>query len=168
MNVTVIAGNEVFVAALKSAREVRQGPSLSGLAAPLDAGLMADADTTWSLIEEALKTAYRHGRDQAVALFDAAWAKAEALIASAGRKGGQVYDLLLARAQKYLDDFIRGAIARLATQHAIGDGLYGLTSIRCTQKIVLTGSLKATLTDVFALTTSGEIEIVAEYGRRQA
>jgi hypothetical protein len=166
MQVRILAGSDVFDAALKSARAVRAAPTLSELAAPLDASVRAEIDETWEAIEEALRAGFRHGYDGGKALLDAAWEKVKAIAAAAGRKASQVYDLLLTRTQQFLATFINGAISRLTAEHHIAGVSYRLSSISCTQKIVLTGSLEAALTNAFALSSSGEIEVTAEYARR--
>jgi hypothetical protein len=59
--------------------------------------------------------------------------------------------------------YIQGAVARVPTSLVVGLSNFALASIECTQKIILGGSLSTNLAELFSLTSSGELEIVAAY-----
>ena len=165
MVVAVVAGNEVFKSALQSAREVDSGAAVFGLAAPTDAGLRGRLDAVWDSIEEALRSGFRYGREKARGLLDQAIEKAEALLVEAGRKAGELQDILLARIQAFVTTFIREAVRRVEPAMTVGETSFRLSTIHCTQKLVLTGALKTNIAELFELASSGEIEIAAEYAR---
>jgi hypothetical protein len=159
---------QLSLGTMRAARDVQSGAAVFGLAAPVDAGLRGQLDAVWESIEEALKTGFRYGREKAEGLMEQAIAKAENLISEAGRKGAELHAVLLARIQTFLRTFVREAIGRIETQMTVGSGSFGLSTIRCSQKLVLSGSLKTNIAELFELASSGEIEISAEYAAPRA
>jgi hypothetical protein len=163
VQVTIIAGEQAFRAALDAAREVTADVPVRGLAAPLDAGLKGQFDDAWDAIEAALTAAFRGASDTATALLDQALAAADALIAAAGRKAGEIHAQLLARVQTYVAAFVREALGRIEAQISLGLQVFAATSVTCTYKVQLSGSLKASLTEAVELSSGGEIEVAVQY-----
>jgi hypothetical protein len=156
-------GRGAFERALQVARTVAKVPTPEGLAAPLDGALKGRVAEVWDSIEAALRTSYERGRDHAKSLVEAAILRAEKLMDEAGTRARDVQAFLLERLHAYVAAFTHGALANVMTVVEAGNQRLSLTRIQLSQKLVLGGSLKASLTDIFDLTSSGEIEIQVEY-----
>jgi vacuolar-type H+-ATPase subunit H len=155
----------IFEAALSSASTLGVAEPLSGLAAPLDATWLGKVAEVWDKVEAALRDAYAWGRETATSALNSAVAAAEELIRSAGRRGRDMQQALLERAQRYLSTLVRGALEQVDQTIAVGSLQLELTSVQLGQTISLSGSLKASITELVAFTGGGEITIAASYGR---
>jgi hypothetical protein len=164
MEIQVPIGRGAFEGALQAARHVAKVSAPEGLAAPLDGALKGRVAEVWDSIELALRTAYERGRDHAQSLINAAIARVEKLMDEAGARARDIQAFLLERLHAYVTAFTRGALANVTTILDVGDQRLSLSRIQLSQKLVLGGSLKASLADIFALTSSGEITIQVDYG----
>jgi hypothetical protein len=70
---------------------------------------------------------------------------------------------LLQRLQVFVQRFIANALERVPTAIAVGGRTYNITKVTCTQKLVITGSLKMNLTEVFSLASNGELKVAVDY-----
>jgi predicted YcjX-like family ATPase len=164
MTVTTISTRAGFERALDAARAVGSETPLPGLAAPLEAGILARVAEAWDEIESALRDAYWRGRDSARAAIDAAIKRAEEGVAAAGRKAKEVQEALLARLQMYLRTLIDEALAQVRDAIQVGSRTLSLTSVQLSQTVALSGSLKASINEVASLTATGQLVVSSEYG----
>jgi hypothetical protein len=153
-----------FEGALQAAAAVGNQEPLTGLAAPLDATWLGRISETWDMVEAALREAYLWGRDAAQQALADAIAQAEQLLRSAGKRARDVHQALLERAQAYLTVLIRSALAQVHGVLDVAGTKLKLVSVEVAQSISLTGSLKASITELVALTGAGEISVSASYG----
>ncbi len=158
-----IVTRQGFEAALAASNAVGSSEPLVGLAAPLDAGWLGRISEAWDAVESALRDAYQWGREAAGEAVAAAVAQAEELVRSAGHRARDVHQALLARAQTYLAVLVRSALDQVQAAITVGGAQLGLTSVEVAQRISLSGSLKAALTEIVAITADGEITVSASY-----
>ncbi|QJW37139.1 hypothetical protein [Cellulosimicrobium protaetiae] len=139
------------------------GDDLAGLSAPADGGFLGKLSEVWESIERALREAFVHGAERATAARDAAVALAERCMEEAGRRARDVHQALLSRLQDYVGTLVDTMLARLRPAFAVGGSDLTLDSVDVNQRISFTGSLKAAITEVVALTSSGELTVSAGY-----
>lgn len=164
MNIPVMIGSrEVFEQALEAARATRYAPNTVDLNSVADAALLGRFSDAWDTIEYALRKGYEIGRNKAKAALDEAIAQAEQLLSQAGDRAGDVQDLLLQHLQQFVQKFITGALTLLPSTVTIGTQNYKIAKVTCTQKVLMTGSIQASLTTVFALASSGELGVAVDY-----
>lgn len=161
---TGVVTRDDFERALGAAAKVGSEVPLTGLAAPLDATWLGRIAEAWDNVETALGQAFQWGREAARESLDQAVAKAEELVRTAGRRARDVHEALLERIQTYLDLLVRGALAQVRGVIDVGGMQLRLVSVDVAQRISLTGSLKAALTELVAITAAGEITVSANYG----
>lgn len=166
MQVSTPISPAAFGHALESARQVGvRGDVIGGLGAPLDGALAGRLGEVWDGIEGALKRAFRFGVDKARELRDSAIATAEAAIEAAGRSGDDLRLALLTRMQVFSQELLRGALARVDATVDVGDVQLELTSLEVSQKLIVTGSLKVSISELVALSGGGELVVGAHYAR---
>ena len=163
MHVTVFAERSVLETALAAAEEIGAPGQLTGLSAPLDGATLGRLNDAWDQIKEALNKVFELGEQKARPVIERAWTRADEVIASAGSKAQEVRDALLARLREYLATFVDGMLQQLRPEIRVGQHTLILSQIQLSQKVVLTGSLKAAISEVCALTSGGEFEVVANY-----
>lgn len=163
MEIRVIASRQVFEESLRSARDVGRTGTIPGLAAVLDAGFAGRLAEAWDAVEEALRQGFEHGREAARSYLDSALEKVEKILAQAGAKSRELHHALLERLHTYVQSFTMGALARVSPSVQVGGRPLVLARVQIAHTVILTGSLKTSLTEVFALTSTGEITITADY-----
>lgn len=163
MHISVIADRRDFEQALKAVRDLSEGASNTNLNAASDAGLLGRLDGVWDSIVSALRRGYEFGSDIAHSLLEEAIVEAEKLIAEAGNRARDVHEALLEKLQVFVQNFTTNVLKRISTTIAVGDLTYAIAKVTCTQKMVMTGSIKLNLTEVFALTSSGELQVAVDY-----
>jgi hypothetical protein len=162
MDIVIVAGAEVFESALDAARREPEADP-DALSSILDNALVGQIEEVWDHIEGALRQGFRFGREQALEAMAEAIEQAERLVQNAGDKAKAVQNKLLERIQTYIQAQVQGALARIPVTMPVGGQQYALLRVKCTQKLLVTGSVKASLTEAFSLASSGELEISAEY-----
>lgn len=163
MLATAVITREDFEAALAAAREVGTVTVGGGLASQLGASLTGRIQEVWDHIDSALSRAYQYGLEKARDSLDAAVQAAEDLLASVGRQASAVHQELMARVETYLSGIIDRALATVRPTVTIGSRTLQLEGVDLSQTISLSGSLKATITDMVNLTASGQIIVNARY-----
>ena len=101
--------------------------------------------------------------DHARVALDKAVSSAESLIQGAGARAKDVHQALLAKIQTYLARLVDAAISQVRRIVEVGNTLLELDGLEVSQRISLTGSLKAALTEIVALTSAGELTVTASY-----
>jgi hypothetical protein len=163
MNVPVVARREDFELALAAARKIDSGADVTGFASRMDGAFLGRLDEAWSSVEGALRKGYELGKEKAKAALDAAIAEVEQLLADAGSQARELQASLLRRMHEFTQCFIQSAMARVPTVIDVGGARFTLAAVRCTQRLVVTGSITTNLTELFALAANGEIEIATDY-----
>jgi hypothetical protein len=163
MQISVLASRDVFDQAIRDARKADAQTSVDGFASVLDLGLQGRLEEAWGAIESALKAGFQFGQAKAQEMFDAAVAATEQLLAEAGHKADEIQRRLLERMQGYVQSYVQGAITRIPASISVGNTRYVVTSVTCTQKILLAGSIKASLAAAFELTVNGELQVAVAY-----
>jgi len=157
-----------FDAALAEARAVgRTGARLPSLAAPVDAALAGRVDEAWDAIEGALRAAWRGGKDASRAVLDAAIERVDGLVQSAGARASAVTDALLERLRTMMRAIIDRALANVRPQVDIGEVALTVKQIAVTQTVLISGSLSANITEMWSLTSNGELTVAATYERAE-
>jgi len=167
MNLTIIADRRDFEHAVKAVSALDTSTLSTSLNAVKDASLLGQIDSVWDDILTALRKGYEFGSEKARDLLNQAITHAEQLLLEAGSRARDVQDALLQKLQVWVQDFISSALKRVPTAIALGDLTYNITKVTCTQKLVMTGSIKMNLTEVFALTSNGELQVAVDYEVRQ-
>jgi len=153
-----------FELALSAARDEGSVRSYAGLSAPLDGGLLGKISEVWEGVERALRDAFVYGAEKARDGFELAIASAERLIQQAGARARDVHQALLAKVQAYLSELVDAALRQVRTVIEVGDARLVLDGLEVSQAVSLTGSVKAALTEMVALTSAGELTVTARYG----
>jgi hypothetical protein len=152
-----------FEIALSAARDVGVVRGYKGLSAPLDGSLLGKIAEVWESVEQALRDAFVHGMERGQATLDKAVSSAESLIQGAGARAKDVHQALLAKIQTYLARLVDAAISQVRRIVEVGDTQLELDGLEVSQRISLTGSIKAALTEIVALTSTGELTVTASY-----
>jgi hypothetical protein len=162
MELTIVASREVFERAMAAAARLGDGEEISGLAAPLDSirGFLEEA---WTVVGGALRKAYQWGKDRVQDVLDAAVVKVEELMERVGSKARDLQAALLARINAFVREEVFGTLALVPTEFKVGERTFALTTLKCSQKLMMSGSVKANLMEVFSLVSSGEIVVEANY-----
>jgi hypothetical protein len=163
MEIKIIACRSVFEEALAVLETSNSSMTCSGLSAPTDAALLGRLDEAWDWIKKALGKAYDCGAEEAKQFFKEAWTNVEELITGAGVKAKELKDLILERLQLYQAKFIEGMLKQVRAEIIVGGGTLHLTQVQLSQKIAISGSLKASLAEVFNMTSNCEIQVNATY-----
>jgi len=152
-----------FETALKAARDVGVAGRVPGLAAPLSAGLLGRITAAWEGIEEALRRAWEIGYAGAKEIVERAVDKAERIMADAGDMARDIRQAIVLRLQSYLNTLTDTVLSQVRSGLTIGQTTLVLSSVELGRKVGLSGSLKASLTEIAGMTGSGEININAIY-----
>ena len=163
MQISVMADLSIFTSALKKAEQVYPSMRPQGLNAPVDGVLMGRVSQTWEAIKEALQAALDYGSEKAESAFKGAWQEVERTLGDAGAKAGELQVLLMTRLREYLTTFIDGMLQQVRSELRVGTTTLRLSQVQLSQKVTLSTSLKATLKEVIALTSQGELQINASY-----
>lgn len=151
-----------FEAALVHARTARRDATPVGLAAPFDEFSSRIAEV-WDAVEEALRESFQYGADMARDAIERAVTAAGDLLRTAGRRARQVHEELLAYLKVYMTGIFEAGLAQVRQVVTVANQNFALHELEISQKISLTGSLKACITEVAALTGAGEIGVLARY-----
>jgi hypothetical protein len=163
MQITVIADRSVFDAAIAAAELPIPREGQYALNAPLDGVLSGRVEDAWDKIRDALTHAYEQGKDGARSVLDEAQAAVDSVMASAGSRAREVASALRAKLRSYVATFIDEMLKQVRPSILVGADSLRLSEVHLTQKVVLSGSLKASLTEAFELTSNGEFQVEATY-----
>ena len=159
-------GRAGFEAALAAARQEDPVRAYAGLAAPPDGALRGKIAEVWESVENALRDAFIHGTEYARQALDKAVSSADALMRSVGARAKDVHQALLAKVQAYLARFVDAALAQVRSTIEVGGGRLELDGLEVSQSISLSGSIKASLIELVALTADGNLTVTARYRTR--
>ena len=152
-----------FEVALTAARDEGLTRTYPGLSAPLDGTLLGKISEVWESVEIALRDAYVYGSERAREALDTAVSHAENLIRGAGTRAKDVHQALLAKIQTYVSRLIDAALSQVRRTIQVGDSRLALDELEVSQSVSLTGSIKASLSEIVALTSEGQLTVTASY-----
>jgi hypothetical protein len=113
-----------------------------------------------------LEAAYQFGLDGAYRLRDAAIAMAERAIVDAKDRAEELRIALVERLRQYVRSLVDGALQQVEPVLRVGGVELALADITVSQRVVLGGSLKASITEAVSVTASGEVSIDTRYAIR--
>jgi hypothetical protein len=163
VTVLVIASPDSFEKALNTARQAESGDDVSGLASRLDAGLLGRLEEAWGGIEAALRRAREGGIEKAQPIVEAAVGNIERLLAETGSEAAEIRKALLRKMQAFSHEITQDALANVPLSIDVHGTIYTLAAVRCSQRLVVTGSLKFNLLELVSLVSQGEIEVSTDY-----
>jgi len=166
MEIKITASRSVFEEAIATLETPMLSRTFSVLSAPTEAALFGRLNEAWDWIKKALGKAYDHGAEEAKQFFDEAWTNVEELITGAGDKAKELKDLILEQLQVYQAKFMEGMLKQVRAEISVGGGTLQLTQVQLSQKVAMSGSLKASLAEVFNMTSNGEILVNATYSTK--
>ena len=158
----ITSSTKAFEEALQTAGQMGARDQTADLAAPMNS-FDAYVEEAWVAIDEALRAVFTYGKEKAGDIMDSAIATTEGLLLRAGSKARDLQTALLVKLQEFLQTLIQGTFKLIPTEYDLKGRKFSLSVMKCTQKLVMTGSLKVNLAEVFSLVSSGEIAIEAQY-----
>lgn len=168
MSLKIIASINVFNDSLETARNstVPRLVMPKGAApAMLDGALLGRLAETWEDIEKMLWQGYLYGREAA----DGLLVKAAESLSAVMDEAGMRFNMAQAWIQQHMHDFARsfiaGSLASIPATQTVGGTAFVLSSIKCSQKINISGNLKASLSELLGLVCEGEVSVDVEYTR---
>ena len=164
MSVVVLAQDEDFYAAIEAAELMPGAETLPGLASPLGAATRGLTLQAWDAVRSALEHVWEYGTDVLAENLATATSAVESLMQQAGDYSHEVRACLTAQLQTYISDHIERSLKRVRATIEVEGGTLRLQGVSVAQTIQLSGSVKASISEVLALTAQGQIEIMAEYG----
>lgn len=170
MDMLVIVSDEIHTAALARARTLgRPLPDGTGtLKAPLTDDAIQWLDKIWDASEAALLRARRQGKAAAKELVEKVDALLKEASAALADRFQALRQALTMRLNEYITDVIDAAIKLVRPSVTIGDRLLHIASVSVEQRIMLSGSVKASLQEIVELVAEGELTLSAEYAFEQS
>jgi hypothetical protein len=164
MQITVIVDKSAFDAAIAVAERIGlQNERVKGLEAPVDGALFGWVEEAWEAVRRALDRAYQFGADAATEAVQTAEKVIDRVMSDAGKRASEVAAALRAKIAGYVAGLIDEMLKQVRPNLKIGEGTLKLSEVQISQKLVIGGSLKASLKEALALTSSSEFNIDASY-----
>jgi hypothetical protein len=135
----------------------------AGLASPLHAAIRKPVEEAWDMIRSALIGAIRSGEEHSRTALHSAIAKMEEVAAAAGARAREVEEAVLAKLREFVQVLIDGALRQVRDTLTIGSRMFQVDRIEVRQKLTLGGSIHASITDVWELASTADLEIGASY-----
>ncbi len=168
MQITVIVSKNAFDSALAMAESIRRlSDTAGGLGSLLDGALIGWVEEAWEAVRVALDRVYRLGSEAAQSAFQSADQAIDRVLAAAGNRAADVADALRARLAGYVTALVDEMLKQVRPKLAIGEDTFRLTEVQVSQKLVLGGTLKTSLREALALTSSSEFNVDASYRREE-
>jgi hypothetical protein len=164
MSVVVLAQEADFYAAIDAAESAPNADALPGLASPLGAAARGLTMQAWDAVRSALERVWTYGSDVLDEALATATEAVESIMQRAGDHAREVRAGLTAQLQVYISEHVDRSLRRVRGAIEVAGASLRLTGVSVAQSIQLSGSLKASISDVLALTAQGQILITAEYG----
>jgi hypothetical protein len=122
----------------------------------------------WDAVKSALERVWTYGSDAYDEALATATQAVDSIMQRAGESAREVRAGLTAQLQVYLSEHIERSLSRVRGAIEVEGTSLSLTGVSIGQSIQLSGSLKASISEVLALTAEGQILITAEYGHGTA
>lgn len=168
MTVVVLAQEADFYAAIDAAESAPDADALPGLASPLGAAARGLTMQAWDAVRSALERVWTYGSDVLDETLATATEAVESIMQQAGDSAREVRAGLTAQLQIYISEHVDRSLSRVRVAIEVAGASLRLTGVSVAQSIQLSGSLKASISEVLALTAEGQILITAEYGPETA
>ena len=163
MNLTLVMDAAAFKAAIASTDKLGSADIQKGLNAPLDGVLLGRVEEAWEAVRNALDRAFIHGVESVQSLVESTSAKVDQLLLEAGRRADDVAIALREKIRHYLEALVDQLLKQMKQSIKVGEKELHVNAVSMSQKIVIGGSLKASLTDAISMTSSGEITVNVNY-----
>lgn len=163
MQATITADRTIFDRAIRAARECDPVIQLTGMPALINADLLGKIEEVWGRIEDALNQAFQYGKEKALMLADDVVGQAQQLLVYAGNQAKEAHQALLKRLSEFTRSILEDLFASIPPTLRIGTFQCALVTVKVSQKLVVTGSLKTNIVDALELAGSGEIQVETEY-----
>ena len=166
MEMLVIVDGDIHAAAMAVARRGLAGGAAGGgkLYAPLD----DDAEDWFMRLWDATEAAILHAREKGKTAARDFVRQAGELATAAAKALGQRYEAVKARVaarlNDYLQTFIDAALARVRPVLSVGGQELRVMRVSVAQRLMVSGSAKASLEEVCAFVAEGELTLSVEYG----
>lgn len=167
MDMLVIIDEDIHATALATARQADRRPATAG--GKLHAALDDEEEDWFSRIWDATEAAILEARDKGKSAAREFIRQATELATAAAKALGERYRSVRARIARRLDAYVQtlvdAALARMRPILSVGDRELPVARIAVSQKLLLSGSAKASLEEVCAFVAEGELSVSVEYGR---
>ena len=163
MNIVVLTDHALFDRAIRAGADYGKGKAPSFLAAPLDGVSEGQLDEAWNILVETIDHARTATEDRIKELISAGYAKVEEILSAAKNKAKDIRAMLWEKLRAMVQDLIDGMLAQIRPELTVGGRTLYLNDIQVTQKVVLSGSIKASLADLCALASQGETQVTVNY-----
>jgi hypothetical protein len=164
MKFAVVIDRGAYDAAIAAAESVGQaGATIRGYAAPVDGPLAGWVREAWDALRDGLDRVYAVGREAARSQLDAAQQTLERVLQEAGRRAQELVAALRAKIAQYLTTLVNEMLAQVRPTLKVGGVELKLNELRIEQKLLLAGSLKASIEEAVSLTSDSEISVEASY-----
>lgn len=170
MEMLTLLSDDIHATALARAASIDGVTPAGGgvLLAPLSDEVRQWLDRIWDATEGALLRARRQGKEAATVLVQ----KVETLLHEAGTALAERFqvlsDALAARLNVYLAAVIDAAVSLVRPTLSIGGQMLRVTTVTVQQRLLLSGSIKASLQEIVELVAEGELTLSAQYGSAPA
>jgi hypothetical protein len=166
MQLIALVNEDINRVALRAARVVgSETPlALEGFTAPLDNEMLAGVTKIWDKIEEAITSACQSGVDAARPLIDEVERRIGEFAKGVTKAAQQIRAVISERLHVYLKSVIDGALQRVQATISVGGQELKITSVTVEQKVSMSTSIKASLTEICEFVADGEFTLSAEYG----
>lgn len=164
VSIIVLAQEDDFYAAIEAAELTSDADVLPALASPLGAAVRGLALQAWDAVRSALEHVWEYGTDVLVETVATTAKAVESVMQQAGDSAHEVRADVTAKLQTFISDHIERSLKRVRPMIEVEGASLRLQGVSVAQTIQLSGSLKASISEVLALTAQGQIQIMAEYG----
>lgn len=159
MNLIVLTQQDMIEDALQAAEATLP---LSGLRAPTG-DVAGQFERLWEYVRSGLVKAYMATKEAAKSILEDVQNRIDLAMENAAEQADELRRLLLARLSEYVRQLEDRILKLIRAKLVISEGQMQLTSVQVTHKVLLSGSVQASLAQVFQLTTSGELSVAASY-----
>jgi len=166
MRLLAIVNEDINRNALRAARNVGTGTplTLDGFNSPLDNRVMEEVTKIWDKIEQAITSAYHSGVVVARPLIDEVERCIGEFAKGASKTAQQIRTVIGERLHVFLKSAVDGALQRVQASISVGGQELKMKSVTVEQKVSMSTSIKASLTEICEFVADGEITLSAEYG----
>lgn len=129
--------------------------------------MIGKVESLWNDFKLVVNKAYIYGADHVRESYDNICISLDSLLHTAQEKAKEIHGRLQTMLREFLKTLINGALQNMPQFLEIGNVKYPINKVNFEQKLVIGGSLKASMLEVIELTSSGEIQLSVEYSKEQ-
>jgi hypothetical protein len=163
MRLLALVNEDINRTALRAARNVGGATplALDGFNSPLDNKVMAEVTKIWDKIEQAITSAYQSGIGAAKPLIDEVESCIGEFVKGVSKTAQQIRTVIFERLHVFLKSAIDGALQRVQATISVGGQELKMKSVTVEQKVSMSTSIKASLTEICEFVADGEITLSA-------